>query len=70
MAGGEKNYFGKGWSMNLFEMLEEDFKYEDEKGKLVQLVHKGYSQFNILQSKKGSSRGGHFHRHSVEAFLL
>ncbi len=56
--------------MNLFEMLEEDFKYEDEKGKLVQLVHKGYSQFNILQSKKGSSRGGHFHRHSVEAFLL
>ncbi len=70
MAAGSTDYFGKGCIMDLFQILEADFKHEDEKGRLVQLVHKGYSQVNILESKKGSCRGGHFHKVSAEAFFI
>lgn len=56
--------------MDLFDVLETDFRYEDEDGSLVQLVHDGYQQVNILKSKKGSTRGKHFHKISAEAFYV
>ena len=37
---------------------------------MVQLVHAGYRQINILESKKDVVRGGHYHKHSSEVFYV
>jgi quercetin dioxygenase-like cupin family protein len=50
--------------------LEVDFLHEDDRGKLVQLVHSGYEQVNILFSKKNVCRGGHYHKVCKEAFYI
>ena len=47
-----------------------DFRHKDERGELVQLVHEGYEQVNLLKSHRGTIRGGHFHKESREAFYL
>lgn len=54
----------------LLEVLNVDFQHKDDRGTLIQLVHKGYSQFNIITSKKGVFRGGHFHKYNTEAFFI
>lgn len=56
--------------MKLIEMLEPDFSFEDERGSLVQLVREGYRQLNVICSKKGSFRGGHYHKLTKEAFYV
>ena len=56
--------------MALFEKLLPDFSFEDGRGKLTQLVHGGYTQINMLESRKGVFRGGHFHKQSREAFFV
>lgn len=47
-----------------------DFKHVDERGELIQLVHLGFEQINVLESRKGVVRGGHYHKESVEAFYV
>lgn len=54
----------------LIKYLDTDFKFENETGLLVQLVHEGWNQINVLVSTKGSIRGGHFHKVSNEAFYI
>lgn len=56
--------------MALFEKLTPDFAFQDDRGKLTQLVHGGYTQINVLESRKGVFRGGHFHKVSREAFFV
>lgn len=56
--------------MGMIDKLEVDFDFHDERGSLTQLVHSGYSQINVLISKKGVSRGGHFHKESIECFYV
>ena len=56
--------------MNLYKLLNADFEHEDSRGKLVQLVHDGYEQVNILYSNKGTLRGRHYHKISNEAFYV
>lgn len=56
--------------MKMYETKNVDFKHEDEKGRLVQLVHEGITQVNVLESKKGCIRGNHFHKVSREAFYV
>ncbi len=56
--------------MALFEKLVPDFTFEDGRGKLAQLVHGGYTQINVLESRKGVLRGGHFHKRAREAFFV
>jgi len=51
-------------------LLREDFVFEDERGKLAQLVHDGYKQINVIFSRKGAKRGGHFHKENAEAFYI
>ena len=46
------------------------FCFQDERGKLVQLVHKDHDQVNVLFSKKGVLRGKHFHKISTESFYV
>lgn len=51
-------------------ILEPDFQFADERGRLVQLVHDGYRQVNYIVSHAGENRGGHYHRHNREAFYV
>ncbi len=55
---------------NLYSLRDVDFQHVDNRGGLTQLIHSGFAQVNVLESKAGSSRGGHFHKRSVEAFYL
>lgn len=54
----------------LFERIQPDFIHEDERGCLVQLAREGYAQFNIITSKAGVERGGHYHKLNTEAFYI
>lgn len=56
--------------MELFKLLDVDFKHQDERGELVQLVHQGFSQVNVLKTAKGVQRGGHYHKTVREAFYV
>ena len=54
----------------LIEMMEPDFKFSNETGLLVQLVHEGWNQVNVLVSNAGATRGGHYHKVSKEVFYI
>lgn len=54
----------------LIEILTPDFIHSDERGCLTQLVRKGFNQINVIRSKSGSLRGGHFHKINDEAFYI
>lgn len=54
----------------LYEMLTPDFYHKDDRGNLVQLVHSGYRQINVLRSNAGTFRGGHYHKENHEAFYI
>ena len=34
------------------------------------MIHNGFKQINVLESKKGVKRGSHFHKRSIEAFYV
>ena len=70
MACGGNGYFGKGRLMSLYERLTVDFEHADDRGKLVQLIHDGYKQVNVLRTNKGVIRGGHYHKICREAFFI
>ena len=54
----------------LVNFLKADFEFKNECGKLIQLVHDGWKQFNIIESKAGSVRGNHYHKYNSEAFYV
>lgn len=56
--------------MQLIEKKTVDFRFSDDRGSLTQLVHSGYEQINVLFTKKGVERGGHFHKKSLECFYV
>jgi mannose-6-phosphate isomerase-like protein (cupin superfamily) len=56
--------------MSLYKKREVDFQYRDGRGSLVQLVHDGFAQINVLVSKTGASRGVHFHKRAKEVFYI
>lgn len=54
----------------MYQVLVPDFMFQDDRGALIQLVHDGYKQFNIVLSKQGIIRGNHYHKVSKEAFYI
>lgn len=54
----------------LMKRIKPDFEFGDERGKLVQLIHDGYKQVNVITSKAGFQRGGHYHKINNEAFFV
>lgn len=54
----------------MYKMIVPDFVNEDERGKLVQLVHDGWRQVNVVMSAGGTTRGGHYHKNNREAFYI
>ena len=56
--------------MELYERVRPDFEFSDTRGALVQLVHEGYEQVNVLTTRAGVTRGGHYHKETAEAFFV
>ncbi len=54
----------------LIERLQTDFEHRDERGILIQLCRRGYSQINFITSTGGALRGGHYHQLNTEAFYM
>jgi mannose-6-phosphate isomerase-like protein (cupin superfamily) len=55
----------------MVEILTPDFEFPDERGKLVQLVHGGYAQVNVIQTFAGKTRGKkHYHKTNSELFYI
>ena len=54
----------------LYQPLNPDFTFADNRGTLTQLVHTGYTQINVVTSKAGTLRGNHYHKRSTEAFYV
>ena len=54
----------------MLKRIEPDFHFSDNRGDLVQLIHQGYRQINVITSKKGVVRGGHYHKKNSEAFYI
>ena len=54
----------------MLKIKKTDFEFADERGTLVQLIHEGYRQVNVITSKKGVVRGGHYHKENEEAFYI
>lgn len=54
----------------LFDYLEPDFLFNDDRGMLVQLVRNGWNQVNYIYTKKGVIRGNHYHKFNTEAFFV
>ena len=54
----------------MIKILQPNFKFGDERGLLVQLVREGYKQVNVVTSKKGYKRGGHYHKLNHESFYV
>ena len=54
----------------LIERIKPDFEHVDERGTLTQLVRRGYSQINVVTSKGGIFRGGHYHKMNTEAYYV
>lgn len=54
----------------LLTKIEPDFIFENECGKLTQLVREGWNQVNVITSVAGSKRGGHYHKINKEGFYI
>ena len=54
----------------LIEFVKPDFVFENEAGCLIQLVHHGWNQVNVITSVAGSVRGGHYHKQNKECFYV
>lgn len=54
----------------LIKFMKPDFIFENESGCLTQLVHDGWKQVNVITSRAGSVRGGHYHKYNKEGFYV
>lgn len=58
-------------TMKLFEIIEPDFSFADERGLLVQIAHEDVAQVNAVFTKKGAVRGNlHYHKQAKETFYI
>jgi dTDP-4-dehydrorhamnose 3,5-epimerase-like enzyme len=56
--------------MDLIRFVKPEFVHSDDRGSLAQLVSQGWRQVNVIQSAKGSVRGGHYHKNNQELFYI
>ena len=56
--------------MSHIHKISTDFSFSDNRGSLIQLVHEGYSQVNVIHSNQGVTRGGHYHKMNNEVFYI
>lgn len=51
-------------------ILKPDFEFNDDRGKLLQLLHGEIAQVNYVESNPSSLRGGHYHKLNKETFFI
>ena len=57
--------------MNLIEIKNTDFEFEDERGLICQICHGEIAQVNYVFSRKGAVRGRfHYHKQAKEQFYV
>lgn len=54
----------------MIKIMTVDFNFNDDRGSITQLIHKGYKQVNVITSKANVFRGGHYHKQNEEAFYI
>lgn len=54
----------------LITYMKPDFEFKNENGVLLQLVHDGWKQFNVISSTANGVRGGHYHKYNEEGFYI
>lgn len=54
----------------MIEILKPDFESNDDRGKLLQLLHGEIAQVNYVESNPSSLRGGHYHKLNKETFFI
>lgn len=54
----------------MIEILKPDFEFNDNRGKLMQLLHGEIAQVNYVESNPSSLRGGHYHKLNKETFFI
>ncbi len=54
----------------MIEILKPDFEFNDDRGKLMQLLHGEIAQVNYVESNPASLRGGHYHKLNKETFFI
>ena len=54
----------------MIEILKPDFEFNDDRGKLMQLLHGEIAQVNYVESNPSSLRGGHYHKLNKETFFM
>lgn len=54
----------------LIEFVKPDFVFENDAGSLIQLVHDGWKQVNVITSVSGAVRGKHYHKFNYEGFYI
>jgi len=54
----------------IVKIMQPDFTFRDDRGSLLQLFHDGFKQVNVITSREGTRRGGHYHRENEEAFYI
>ena len=54
----------------MIKILKPEFTYKDDRGVLLQLVHDGYKQINVIISGANCIRGRHYHKNNTEAFYV
>lgn len=55
----------------MLELIENYFSFEDERGSIKGLVNFGdWQEFNIIESIAGLKRGGHYHKETIELFII
>lgn len=47
-----------------------EFEYKDKRGAFKQITSGNWKQLNILETKKGFVRGGHYHKQTLEFFYV
>jgi dTDP-4-dehydrorhamnose 3,5-epimerase-like enzyme len=50
------------------EIKSHEFRIDDERGSITQITSGLWKQLNIVKSRKGSLRGGHYHKEAKELF--
>lgn len=54
----------------LITFIKPDFVFKNDAGCLVQLVHEGWKQINVISSNAGAVRGNHYHKFNKECFYI
>ena len=55
----------------MIKILKPYFNFKDERGLITGIIQEGnWKEINIITSKKGSRRGDHYHKKSIELFII